>query len=146
MGRPTEYTKEIGDEICEIIATSNKGLSTICKDERMPCRATIHNWLKTNETFLDNYTRAKQDQADFLVDEMLEIADTCRPGTKKVIKPTGEEVTEGDMIERSKLMVDTRKFIASKLKPKKYGQNIDVTSGGLPVKQTFVVNGKEIEF
>lgn len=132
-----DYTDEIADKICDIIATSNKGLSTICAEEGMPSRSSVHKWLKANESFADKYARAKQDQADLLAEEILTISDDGAKDSSE-----GGYVT----LQRHRLMVDARKWVASKLKPKSWGDKLDVTSGGLPVKQTFVVNGKEIEF
>lgn len=45
-----------------------------------------------------------------------------------------DEKYNGDAVQRSKLRVDARKWVAAKLKPKKYGDKIDVTSGNEPVK------------
>lgn len=137
MARPTDYKEEIADKICDIIATSNRGLSSICADEGMPSRSSVHKWLTINESFADKYARAKQDQADLLAEEILTIADDDSKDSEE-----GGYVT----LQRNRLMVDARKWVASKLKPKSWGDKVDITSGGLPVKQTFVVNGKEIEF
>lgn len=144
MARPSEYTKEIGDKICEIISTSHKGLASIAKQDGMPSRNTIRGWVDKIPEFSANYARAKEDQADFLAEEILEIADDTE-GDKYTDKD-GKEKIDHENIQRSRLRVDARKWVASKLKPKSWGDKLDVTSGGLPVKQTFVVNGKEIQF
>lgn len=144
MGLETTYTEEIGDKICEAIANSHKSLSTICAQEGMPSRITVHKWINDIESFANKYARAKADQADLLADQILEIADSTDGDT--YIDKEGKEKVNHENIQRSRLRVDARKWVASKLKPKSWGDKLDVTSGGLPVKQTFVVNGKEIEF
>ena len=120
-GRPTSYTDEIANKICSQISTSHKSLRTICKGDDMPCVATVLNWLNTNEKFLAQYTRAKEEQADYLVEEMLDIADDSSNDT---IETERGKVENREWTNRSRLKVDTRKWIASKLKPKKYGDKI----------------------
>jgi hypothetical protein len=75
----------------------------------MPCEATVFNWLKAFPEFLEQYARAKEECADALADEMLDIADDAA------------KAASGDPIPGARLRIDTRKWIASKLKPKKYG-------------------------
>lgn len=76
------------------------------------------------------YARAKHDSMRIIADEMLEIADEPLIGTKTVKKPRGTETTVGDNVERSRLKVDTRKWLLSKLMPKMYGDRLDATIGG----------------
>lgn len=127
MGRPSDFSQETADAICEAIASSNKGLETICSAEGMPGVSTVFRWLAAHESFRDNYARAREAQADFLADEMIAIADD---GSRDYTKDEdGHEVVDHDHIQRSKLRVDARKWIASKLKPKKYGDKVDLTHG-----------------
>lgn len=105
MARPSLYTPELGDKICGQISIG-VSLATICKDEAMPCPATIYGWLRLHKEFLENYENAKHDQADYFVEETLTIPDT-----------------EED-VQRARLKVDVRKWAASKYKPKKYGDKI----------------------
>jgi hypothetical protein len=108
-GRPTDYTPELGDLICEEIARK-KPLARVCDEsEDMPSARTVYRWLREHEEFCQNYTRAKEDQADYLAEETLEIADR-------------EDIDPAD----KRIRVDTRKWLASKFKPKKYGDKLDV--------------------
>lgn len=127
--RPTKYTPELGDLVCSKIATSNRGLSTICADEGMPTRQTVHDWVKENKEFADKYARAREDQADFLAEEILEIADHSDKDTVFVYDKNGKRVPTEDKewTNRSKLRVDARKWVASKLKPKKYGDKVELS-------------------
>lgn len=111
-GRPSwDYDPDIAEQICNEIAHSDKGLATICEsNEDWPSRRTITKWILENEQFALNYARAKELQAEFLADQIVDIADT----------PRGEGTR--DEVERSKLMVDARKWVAGKLLPKKYGE------------------------
>ena len=126
VGRPTKYTEKLADDICVEISTTAKGVSKICKEFDIHY-ATVKRWLVDNEDFRAKYARAKEEQAEHLAEELLEIADTALIGKKT--KETKDGVFEevGDNVERSKLMVDARKWIASKLLPKKYGDRLNVT-------------------
>lgn len=132
-GRPSKYSTEIAEIICDEIATSSKGLKTICdSDNSLPTFKTVFNWLNdpAKPEFLQLYARAREGQADLLADEIIEISNTPSLGTKVVEKPTGTETTYADMIEHRRLQVEARKWKAAKLAPRKYGDKIDVTSKG----------------
>jgi hypothetical protein len=126
MGRPSSFTQEIADTICERLA-DGESLRSICSGENMPNRATVFRWLAGSTLFSDQYARARDAQADAFADDIVAIADECRKGVKIVTKANGDvETTEIDMIERARLQVDARKWIASKLKPKKYGDKLEL--------------------
>ena len=92
----------------------------------MPHIATVYRWLMAHETFREQYARAREDQADTLADEIQAIADEPILGKKTTTKANGDvEIVEGDMIEHRRLRVDARKWIAAKLKPRKYGDRLE---------------------
>lgn len=126
-GRPTKYSQELADKICTIISTSSKSMATIAREVNIDM-VTIFRWLDDSDEFRKQYTRAKELQADYLAEEMLDIADDTKGDTTKV-KRNGkfEDVENTEWINRSKLRVETRKWIASKLKPKKYGDKTEHT-------------------
>lgn len=127
-GRPSKYTQELADKIC---AELSNGLSlrTICKSDDMPCVSTIFNWMRTKPGFLEQYARAKEESADALIEEMLDISDD---GTNDWMERHDKEGSvigwqvNGEHVQRSRLRVETRKWIASKLKPKKYGESTQI--------------------
>ena len=106
-GRPTKYTQELADTICRRIM-EGESLRSIVSDDGMPNRSSVHLWLSQNKEFSDQYVRAKDNQADTLADDLLFIADNAED------------------INKARLQVDTRKWVASKLKPKKYGDKLDL--------------------
>jgi hypothetical protein len=118
-GRPLKFTTELSDEICSRIS-QGESLNKICKDEHIPCQATIFSWMRTQEDFLKNYTRAREEQAETLADEIVQIADDAKRDTY-FDNELGREVTDHEVIARSRLRVEARKWVAAKLKPKKYG-------------------------
>lgn len=105
------FSQDIADKICLEIATGSS-LRKICKQEGMPCMATVFNWLadENNKSFLEQYTRAREAQADCYADQMFDIATECEADPAK--------------INKARLEIDTIKWVASKLKPKKYGDKI----------------------
>lgn len=132
-GRPSKYSKYVCDKICELISTTSNGLVTICKSDDMPSIRTVLNWLNDplNEEFVRNYTRARELQADVLADEIISLSDSERRTT--TINSGGEfggNKSESDNPQRTRLQIDARKWKASKLAPKKYGDRLDVTTKG----------------
>lgn len=129
MGRPCEYTDEVADEILERISLG-ESLNMICKDKHLPAHSTIYKWLadEVNANFSDNYTLARARQADFYADEIITIADDGSRDTIIRVNRKGEpyESPDHDHINRSRLMVDTRKFVMRCLAPKKYGERVQV--------------------
>lgn len=129
-GRPPIYTDELALKVCSEIASTSKSLRTICKDLDV-CVATVLSWLRDKPEFLAQYARAKEEQADFLIEEMIDIADD---GSNDLMTITKGDVTyeqeNKEVTNRSKLRVETRKWIASKLKPKKYGDKVQTEHSG----------------
>lgn len=111
QGRPSGYTEEIADKICAQLA-EGKSLHTICDAEGMPSCSMIYRWMESNEGFRERYARAKEDACEKMAEEILEIADTEQDSN------------------RARVRIDARKWIAAKLKPKKYGEKIDVNHEG----------------
>ncbi|WP_315823022.1 hypothetical protein [Paraflavitalea speifideaquila] len=93
----------------------------------MPAVSTVLKWLRENrEDFSAQYARAKEEQADFMIEEMIEIADDGTNDLMTIEKgDISYEVENKEVTNRSKLRVETRKWIASKLKPKKYGEKLE---------------------
>jgi hypothetical protein len=130
MARPSEYSQDKGIQICARLA-EGEPLTAICRDDGSPDVATVYRWLLANSEFCEMYTRAREDQADTLADQIIAIADTPLHGIKTKTDSDGNvETTEGDMIEHRRLQVDARKWIAAKLKPRKYGEKVEQTHVG----------------
>lgn len=125
-GRPTDYTLEITDKICERLA-AGESMRSVSRDETMPAMSTLFKWIREHEEFSQQYAKAKEESADALVEDMLDIADNqvSQPvlveGKPVEIDGKIVEVRDGPAVQHAKLRVDTRKWAASKLKPKKYG-------------------------
>lgn len=130
MGRPSDYTEQTGLEICQKLI-EGMSLRSICLAESMPSIATVMNWLTKFPTFLEQYERAREAQADTLADEMLDIADDAsNDWMERSEKQGGGYELNGEHVQRSRLRLDTRKWIASKLKSKRYGDKVETTHKG----------------
>lgn len=139
MATPKPYDPQIGDEICERLA-NGESLRKITLPKEMPHIATICRWLVANPEFSEQYARAREAQADALADEILDIADD---GSNDWMADREEEAGvayNGDAVARSKLRVDARKWVAAKLKPKKYGDKLDLTSDGKALNGAAIVD------
>ena len=91
----------------------------------------INEWLCGDEKLAEQYARAKRQQAEFLAEELLEISDD---GSNDWMESNARDnpgwVANGEHLQRSKLRVDTRKWLMSKLLPKKYGEKAEVEHSG----------------
>lgn len=129
MARPSIYTKRLADNICKRISLGESLLS-ICREDGMPNVDTVHTWILDgkHKEFSDNYAKARAIQAELMFDEIVEIADK----SDTVVK-SGAEKKSSAYSQNQRLRVDTRKWYLSKVLPKKFGDKLDVTSGGKPV-------------
>lgn len=89
-------------------------------------------WLGKDPVFVEQYARAREEQADTYADEIVAIADEP-PDLVEKRNEDGETVEvalDSAAIARQRLRIDARKWVASKLKPKKYGDKVDVGLSG----------------
>lgn len=125
LGRPTKFNKRVAMAILEGLS-NGLALKAICAEESMPERWIVYAWLRddskvvdiggVSEKFSHLYNRACEEKADALADELQMLADESDLSKEAILK--------------ARLQVDTRKWIASKLKPRKYGDRLDMTSDG----------------
>lgn len=129
MARPSKYSQALIETICARIS-EGESLRTICKDPSMPGAATVFVWLadKDKPEFQEQYACAREAQADKYAEEIISIADDGKNDT--YLDEDGNERTNQDVIARSRLRVDARKWYASKLAPKKYGDKVQAEVSG----------------
>lgn len=109
MGRPSSYTDERADELCTWIAQGNS-LRSFCKLHGMEAQ-TVYRWMRERPDFQQRYARAHEDRADSLADEMCDIADE--------VAANGGSI---EAVQAARLRIDTRKWIAAKLRPGRWGE------------------------
>jgi hypothetical protein len=120
-GRPTDYNEKIAALICERVATSTLGLNKLCLlHDDLPAKTTVNEWRYKYPEFATLYAQAKLFQADLLAEECLEIADDS--GRDTIVNDEGFEICDTEWINRCRLRIDTRKWLAAKLLPKQYGK------------------------
>jgi len=121
-GRPTKYTPELALRICEALATSTESYEKICQQNPdFPDRSIQRLWRYRHPEFAHMYMQARACQSDLFIEELLDIADDGRNDwmwNEKI----GDFVVNTEAINRSRLRVDTRKWVACKLLPKVYGE------------------------
>jgi hypothetical protein len=121
-GRPTKYTRAIADEICKQLS-EGATLNQICTPAEMPSRPTVLEWVRTDrDGFSDRYTLARDLLLDHWADEVIDISDDTSGDT--VEDAYGKERQDSEWVNRSRLRVDTRKWLLSKLKPERYGDRM----------------------
>ena len=130
MGRPSDFTQETADTICERLA-DGESLRAICSDADMPSTSAVCRWLASNEAFREQYAHARELQADALFDDCLAIAD-------------GTTLKAKEDVQDRRLQIDTRKWMAGKLKGKYSDKTKHEHSGpdGAPIAFT----GMEVTF
>ena len=124
-GRPSVYTPELAALICEKLADGYT-LREVCKPEEMPAESTVRNWALTDhEGFFAQYAKAREIGYHSMADETLEIADSA---ANDWMERNGEGdagwQVNGEHIQRSRLRIDTRKWLLSKALPKIYGDKV----------------------
>lgn len=112
MGRPSSFTDEIAERVLDQLA-EGKSLVEICRADDMPSARTVHQWVADNPNFSQNYTRAREVQAEFMDDKVMQVAERA-----------------GEDPQAAKVKIDAYKWRASHLAPKKYGTKLDLTSAG----------------
>lgn len=132
-GRPTIFTPELSEKILKRVV-DGESIRSICRDDDMPSLSAFFRWIVEKPDFKEQYDHATDVRAETIFEEALEIADTVLMGEK--VKTSGEgdtlkvETQTGDMVDRARLKVDTRKWFLSKLKPKRFGERLDLNHSG----------------
>jgi hypothetical protein len=128
--KPYPWTKEIEDEILSRIARG-QSVVDICDDEWLPSQATLYRRLADDKEFSERYTRAREVQADTLFDEILQIADDGRNDwMSRKDEGNAGYVENGEALRRSEIRINARKWMAGKLRPKKYGEKLELGGTG----------------
>lgn len=134
-GRPTIYTQELANKLCTLMG-SGKSLRKACEEITLAgtdiCESTVRQWVIDDYNgFYAQYTRAIQVRALRWAEEIVEISDDGSNDT--YIDPdTGQERTNHEIVARSRLRTDTRKWMLSKVLPKVYGDKLDLNHGVQP--------------
>lgn len=111
MAYSEDHKRELFAKMCDELA-SGRSLNSICRDPGMPTKPTFLAWMRDDADLFNQYTRARDAQVDHFVDELVDLADSAEDAAL------------------AKLQIDTRKWVACKQRPKKYGDKVDVEHTG----------------
>jgi hypothetical protein len=127
-GAPTKKTPELIATLCDGIATG-KSSRAMCEQVGIS-QTTFWKWLQIDTEFMEQYARAKERCADFYAEQTLEIADESANDWQ--IREDGSRYVDNEAVQRSRLRIDARKWYASKVAPKKYGDKVETVHSGDP--------------
>lgn len=130
-GALVKFNETVADLICGRMA-EGETLRQVCRDPAMPARSTVYRWLSRNPSFADHYARAREALVESWADEIIDIADD---GTTDYVIKKGRngaeyEAVDQEHIQRSRLRVDARRWLLSKLNPGQYGDHMEVEHTG----------------
>jgi hypothetical protein len=140
MARHSLFSEETVDAICERLA-DGETLIDLCKLEGMPSESTVYRWLEASEQFREKYARARDQQADHFAEEIVSIADEPPEVVTRGDEESKEVAIDAGFVARQRLRIDARKWFASKVAPKKYGDKIDMNHSGSGLNIT--INGEK---
>lgn len=123
MGRPSDFTQATADAICGRLC-EGESLRSICRDENMPHLSTVMRWLAADESFREQYARAREAQGEADAD---------------LVGDIGARVLSGELDpQAARVAMDAAKWSAGKRLPKKYGDKLEL-SGDAAAPLTVVV-------
>jgi terminase small subunit-like protein len=123
MGRPSSYTPEIVEQICQHLEQGIP-LEEICRSEGMPASRTVHDWIipgrvaSVPETVSTDIARAREIGYDAIANRLR--------ATARMLE-SGESSRD---VQRDKLIIETDLKLLAKWNPKKYGDKVNVEATG----------------
>ena len=128
IGKPSKYTKEIAQSICEQLSEGIP-LREICRQDGMPAWRTVYDWMYKDDDLSTAIAHARDLGYDSLAEECLDIADDANNDWMERTDKEGRSigwVVNGEHVQRSKLRIETRLKLLAKFNPKKYGEKLSV--------------------
>lgn len=124
LGRPTDYSDSLAEDICEKLVNGSS-LRAVCRSESMPSISTVMRWIADNQRFREQYATSTEERVVGMFEDMFDISD--------------DVPEEPAAIAKAKLRVDTRKWALARMNPKKYGDKVTnevVGADGGPIQQS----------
>lgn len=123
-GRPTDYNNDLASKICKQLAMG-KSLRAVCREDDSPDMSTIYDWLRIYPEFTNQYEQACQDRVEAQLEDLNYMGDEALDYVKN-----NPDKNTSAVVSAYKLKADNMRWTMSKIKPKKYGDKMDVTSDG----------------
>ena len=135
MAAPKNYSiekkTEVFTTICNDVIEHKMSFNQAVKKSPINL-VTFYKWLTENDSFKELYNYAREVRSDVLFEEIIEISDNTEEGVKEETKGKGRKketkIIKGDMTDHRRLKIDSRKWVVSRMNPKKYGDKLDLTS------------------
>lgn len=124
MAYSQKEIEEIFDKVCERIE-NGEAVRTILKDKDMPDSVTFYKWVDNDKNKLKQYARACEARAEEMFEDILKIVDATEDDV--IVDENGNFITNHNIIQRDRLRADARKWMLSKMMPKKYGDKLDMS-------------------
>jgi hypothetical protein len=139
-GRPSKYSKKLGKTICYRLS-KGESLLDICEEEDYPAAETVYRWLLREDLgeFRNSYERARATQAEIYFERLDKMA---LLSSQEIVG--GDDKADNARVQARRLQVDTLKWRLSKMLPKKYGDKLDLTSGGEKLPQPILQLTKQV--
>ena len=130
-GAVSIFTPALFTSICDRIS-QGESLRSVCRDPETPSKSTVLRWLREKPELRDQYANARDDLMEYWASDILEIADDGSLDTMEGLNRHGDAVMVPNHanVQRDKLRIDARKWSLSKLKPRVYGDRLEVEHGG----------------
>lgn len=109
IGRPSVYSPELSEQICNLLM-EGESLRAICQRDNIPHMATVLSWLHKHDEFHEQYARAREIQAEVMAEDIIMYAD--------------KSAEEAASVAKARLQVDARKWYASKVATRRFGDRI----------------------
>ena len=132
-GRPSEYTTELASDICNKLSTG-MSLRSVCREIDMPHLSTVYDWFRVHQEFAEQYEKACNERVEAQHEELNYIGDEAIEYAK-----TNEDKNVSAVVTAYKLKADNMKWSMSKMKPKKYGDKLDVVSDGEKLQTGIII-------
>lgn len=135
MGRPSSYTPEIGEQVCELIESVPGSIRVALEArEDLPGFATVYRWEQQFPEFRERLSRARELRAHLMADDAVAIADESWNDTILKTGRDGEahESPNSEWMARSRLRVETRRWHAKVMNQRAYGDHASLNVGGQP--------------
>ena len=140
-GRPSKYTDKLADKICQMIA-QGQSVRSICAKKDMISMQTFFRWLRENDKFREQYAQACKERSYAQAEEIIDIADNATNDYMEKLEGDGY-IFNSENVQRSRLRIDTRKWLMSKMNPKVYGDKLDMTTNGNDIGVTLSASQAE---
>lgn len=133
IGRPSGYSAEKAEDICAHLANGGL-LIEWCRREGNPSVATVYRWMEAHKDFREAYARAREVGLHVMAEEVIAVSDDNSGDWRKDDK--GNDIVDHEHVQRSRLRVDSRKWLTSKLLARQYGDKVQVggAEDGAPVR------------